>query len=191
VFAPPLHARRKLIAKLGVGQVVRLCVRFDARRWRRLLPVTLRRNARGGFGFIHSRVEGVPVWWALSSAPDMTGWGGGPAAARLARRSKCGVFEKALSSLARVLAVAKADLRRAVVAWETHNWARDPFSRGAYSFIVAGHEDAAEKIREPMQKTLFFAGEATADGEEVGTVHGALASGLRAAEEAVAALRKT
>ena len=80
--------------------------------------------------------------------------------------------------------------RSAVVAWETHNWSRDPFSRGAYSFIVAGQENAAEKLRQPVQDTLFFAGEATADGEEIGTVHGALASGLRAAEEAGAALKK-
>jgi monoamine oxidase len=39
-----------------------------------------------------------------------------------------------------------------------------------------------------MQATLFFAGEATADGEEVGTVHGALSSGVRAAKEVIAAL---
>jgi monoamine oxidase len=76
-----------------------------------------------------------------------------------------------------------------VVAWETHNWSRDPFSRGAYSFITAGHEDAAKKLREPVQHTLFMAGEATADSEEIGTVHGALASGLRAAKEVGAALR--
>ena len=86
--------------------------------------------------------------------------------------------------------ISKREIRERVIAWETHNWSRDPFSRGAYSFISAGHEDAAKTLREPVQDTLFFAGEATADGEEVGTVHGALASGLRAAAEAGNALDK-
>jgi monoamine oxidase len=190
-FKPPLRARQKLIAKMGVGEVIRLSMRFDARRWKSILPDSLSRKARGGFGFIHSQVEGVPIWWSLSSAPVLTGWVGGPAAATLAERSKSGVFEKALTSLSRVLGATKRDVRRAVAAWETHNWSRDPFSRGAYSFTAAGSENAAEKLREPMQDTLFFAGEATADGEEVGTVHGALASGLRAAKEVLAATSST
>lgn len=107
----------------------------------------------------------------------------------LARRSKCGVFEKALSALSSVLGTTKRNLRSAVAAWETHNWSRDPFSRGAYSYVAAGQEKAAEKLRQPVRDTLFFAGEATADGEEAGTVHGAIASGLRAAKEVRVALK--
>jgi monoamine oxidase len=187
---PPLRARDKLIQKLGVGHVIRLTLRIDQRRWSALLPDELRRKARGGFGFIHSELEGIPVWWSLTSAPVLTGWAGGPAAVKLARRSNAGVFEKALSSLAKVLRGRKPDVRAAIIGWEMHNWSRDPFSRGAYSFITAGHENAAEKLRAPMQDTLFFAGEATAEGEEVGTVHGAFASGLRAAEEVRRALKR-
>ena len=51
-------------------------------------------------------------------------------------------------------------------------------------------DDASEWLREPVQDTLFFAGEATADGEEIGTVHGALSSGLRAAADAIPAVMK-
>jgi monoamine oxidase len=189
-FEPPLRARQKLVDRMGVGEVVRLTLRFDARRWKSILPQPLARYQRGGFGFVHSRIAGVPVWWALSSVPVLTGWAGGPAAATLAQRSRSGVLEKALSSLAQVLGVSKRDVRGAVADWETHNWSRDPFSRGAYSFITAGHEQAAEKLREPVQNTLFFAGEATADGEEVGTVHGALASGIRVAKEVTEALKR-
>jgi monoamine oxidase len=39
-----------------------------------------------------------------------------------------------------------------------------------------------------VRDTLFFAGEATADGEETGTVHGALGSGIRAAKEVAVVL---
>lgn len=186
-FEPRLRARENVIARMGMGHVIRLTLRFDARVWRTLVPSKLRRT-RGGFGFIHSCVEGVPVWWALTAKPVLTGWAGGPAALALAGRSKGGVREKALSSLGRILGVSKKALRGALVDCETHNWSRDPFSRGAYSFTAAGAEDAAERLRAPVQDTLFFAGEATADGEEVGTVHGALASGLRAAAEVRSAI---
>lgn len=189
VFEPALHAKRKLAEKMGVGHVVRVALRFDARRWEKTLPETLRGRARGGFGFVHSRIAGVPVWWSMSGAPVLTGWAGGPAAVALAERSKRGIVDQALDSLGQIFGAAKRDLRRAVSGWAMHNWSRDPFGRGAYSFTAAGGEDAAARFREPVRGTLFFAGEATADGEEVGTVHGALASGLRAAEEVEAGLR--
>ena len=87
-----------------------------------------------------------------------------------------------------MLGTAKSELRSAVATWETHNWSRDPFSRGAYSYVAAGQQKAAEKLRQPVQETLFFAGEATS--EAWGTVEGALASGMRAARQVDAALAR-
>jgi monoamine oxidase len=43
---------------------------------------------------------------------------------------------------------------------------------------------AAKELAKPVQKTLFFAGEAT-DLDEMGTVAGAVASGQRAARECI------
>ncbi|HVS52572.1 MAG TPA: NAD(P)/FAD-dependent oxidoreductase [Opitutaceae bacterium] len=189
MFAPRLREKENLLEKMRVGHVIRLSLRFDAAAWRRLAPVTLRRAGPRGFGFIHSRLDGVPVWWSLRGPGVLTGWAGGPAAVKLARRSRCGVKEVALSSLARMWGVKKKSLRSAVRDWQTHNWTRDPFSRGAYSFTSAGHEAVPERLRQPVRDTLFFAGEAFAAGSEVGTVHGALASGERAANEILAALK--
>ncbi len=188
VFTPALRTKARLVGKMGMGQVVRLIVRFDARRWKSLLPPPIRQGAGNRFGFLHSRVPGMPVWWALRGNGIVTGWAGGPAASALVGRPKAGLLDQALSSLGRLLDVSKAALRGALRAWETHDWSRDPFSRGAYSFSVAGQDDAPAKLRQPIADTLFFTGEATADGEEIGTVHGALASGIRAAREATAAL---
>lgn len=189
-FVPPLRAKQRVVDAMGVGEVARLVLHFDARRWRGLLPTRLRGRARGGFGFVHSRLSGVPVWWSLSSAPVLTGWAGGPAGRSLARLPKGRILDRALGSLSLVFGKSKRELRAAMLGWATHNWSRDPFSRGAYSFIAAGADKAAEELRTPVQDTLFFAGEATAGGEETGTVHGALASGLRAAKEAAQALKR-
>ena len=97
--------------------------------------------------------------------------------------------QQALSSLAQILQVDLKRLKRLVVAGRTHDWSHDPFTRGAYSFTPAGEDDTAARLRRPVQNTLFFAGEALADGAEVGTVHGALSSGIRAGRLAARANR--
>ena len=69
-----------------------------------------------------------------------------------------------------------------------HDWGRDPFARGAYSYITVGGGDARLVLAAPVDDTLFFGGEATANDGQGGTVNGALATGERAAQEALAAL---
>ncbi len=76
-----------------------------------------------------------------------------------------------------------------VAAWN-YNWTADPFTRGAYSFATAGFENAPQEFARPIARTIFFAGEATADRLELGTVHGALASGERAAQGILSSLGK-
>jgi monoamine oxidase len=64
-----------------------------------------------------------------------------------------------------------------------HDWQNDPFSRGAYSYGAVGSDGAQEALACPLENTLFFAGEATDTIGHNGTVHGAIASGRRAATE--------
>jgi monoamine oxidase len=74
----------------------------------------------------------------------------------------------------------KAELEAAFV----HNWERDPFACGAYSYVGVGHNsDARRELAAPLDDTLFFAGEATDTEGEAATVTGALQSGARAARE--------
>jgi monoamine oxidase len=72
-------------------------------------------------------------------------------------------------------------------AW-MHDWVHDPFSRGAYSYQMVGGTDAPNVLARPLAGTLFFAGEATDTGGATGTVHGAIASGRRAARQMQRAL---
>ena len=75
-------------------------------------------------------------------------------------------------------------------AWYVHDWQADPFSRGAYSYIRVGGFDAPAVLSRPIENTLFFAGEATDTSGHGGTVHGALASGKRVADEVLDSLKQ-
>jgi monoamine oxidase len=189
-FLPRLNRKQDLIERMQVGHVLRLAIRFRERMWRRLLPKVLQSAQGPGFGFLHSQAKGIPVWWSLSDQPILVGWAGGPVAKALLRLSGAARRRLAIQSLAGVLGVAPRTLRKSIVDWQGRDWTRDPYSRGAYSFIAAGSDGAGEELRRPVRDTIFFAGEATADGAEVGTVHGALRSGIRAAKKAGRALRR-
>jgi monoamine oxidase len=186
-FRPPLAAKRAVIARMGMGTVARMALRFSGPDWKRILPAVLRLSRPKGFGFLHSTIPGVPVWWSLSDQPVIVGWAGGPPAIALARLSPARRKRRALSSLARVLGVPARLVTECAVEMLEWEWGRDPYSRGAYSFTAAGQDGAARRLARPLKDTLYFAGEATAEGSEVGTVHGALRSGRRAARQILGA----
>lgn len=88
-----------------------------------------------------------------------------------------------MDALARRLHIRPRRFSRHVRACYTHNWSADPFSRGAYSYVLVGGADATTQLARPIAGTLFFAGEAfDAEGRN-GTVEGAIASGRRAAKQ--------
>jgi monoamine oxidase len=67
-------------------------------------------------------------------------------------------------------------------SWHTHDWLADPYAGGAYSYVPAGALDAPERMNQPVEDTLYFAGEHTDVTGHWGTVHAALQSGTLAAE---------
>ncbi|HWA25356.1 MAG TPA: NAD(P)/FAD-dependent oxidoreductase [Lacunisphaera sp.] len=187
-FHPPLPDKDALVARLGWGQVVRVLIHFRDDFWSApFLPADLAAKSGRNFGFVSAPAESVPVWWALSPPlPILTGWAGGPAAEKLIQSRPTAIRAAALRSLANILRTPQDELRPWIAGYRTHDWATDPFSRGAYSYAVAGLEDGPQQLAAPVADTLFFAGEAT--GKDLGTVHGALDTGLRAAREVDAVL---
>ncbi|HEX3729449.1 MAG TPA: NAD(P)/FAD-dependent oxidoreductase [Opitutaceae bacterium] len=178
-FAPALADRDRLLERLRTGHALRVSLRFEPEFWRRkILP-------RLGAGFVHTDDPGIAVWWSLAPAPALVAWAGGPRAERLGAWDAAALLSQVLRSLRRVAGVGVPALRRALADARYHNWLADPYARGSYSYAEAGLEDAPARLGRPVEETLFFAGEATAAAHELGTVHGALASGLRAADEVI------
>ena len=67
------------------------------------------------------------------------------------------------------------------------DWGRDRWSAGAFSYPRVAALWAGPAWAEPVQRTLFFAGEATTVGRLPPTVHGAMGSGLLAARQVLEA----
>jgi len=190
-FVPRLpRAKRSAIERLAMGNVVKLPVRFRAP------PGVGSAAAIPRAGFIHAPGAIVPTWWAFGPAPPrcLVGWVAGPAADRfVARRAGADArLRAALGSLARELGApgGRDALLGAVEDTREFDWAPDPFARGAYSWIPVGGVDAPAALAAPVGACLFFAGEATDMRGDPGTVHGALASGARAAAEIADRLRR-
>lgn len=186
-FVPPLGRAQEVVDALGWGQVVRITLRLRAGFWRKpLLPAELRAEGGKRFGFVNAPRLPIPTWWTLAApAPLLTGWAGGEPAEALAGTTPEALRELALASLARLGGAPVAAWREQLLEMYHHDWRADPYSLGAYSYAMAGHEDGPARLARPVADTLFFAGEATSGA--LGTVHGALASGLRAANALIAA----
>lgn len=190
-FVPRLGGKERLLRGVESGHARRIVLRLRADIWRRgPFPEGMRKRAGKAFGFLHSEEKFFPVWWAEAPAPILVGWTGGPAAREMAGWHDQKVFRAALATLARLLKCETGALEKVILDGKTYDWAADPLTRGAYSYAVAGRESWPAKLAKPVGGTLFFAGEATADVLELGTVHGALQSGLRAADEIEAALKR-
>lgn len=184
VFQPALKKKQSVLARIESGHARRIVVRLRNDIWKRgPIPAELRRRNGQAFGFLHSEEKYFPVWWADAPRPVLVGWTGGPAAEAMAGWTDARVGRVACASLAKLLERTQGQIARVVREWRTHDWTADPFTRGAYSFSVAGEEKAPAELARAVGGRLFFAGEATADKLELGTVHGALASGDRAARE--------
>lgn len=87
-------------------------------------------------------------------------------------------------ALERLVMMFGADIKRHVVASATTAWCGDPEILGGYSCARPGFGRAREIFAEPLAERLLFAGEATSL-DAYGTVHGARASGERAARTAL------
>jgi monoamine oxidase len=185
-FTPALTVKRDALKHLAPGPVLKVLLQFRTAFWEKLSGGRYRDVA-----FFHPREAAFPTFWTALPlrVPLLVAWAAGPKAERLAGADKAEIVEHALASLAELFGQRPKIDESLEGAW-LHDWQRDPYARGAYSYVNVGGDKAREQLAEPLRGTLFFAGEASDTEGEAGTVAGALQSGRRAAREALGALRK-
>jgi len=185
-FIPRLPEKERAWNRLEMGPLVKMLLRFRSPFWQA-------REATRPFAFFHAPESPFPTWWTLEPhrSRHLVGWAGGPGALKLSELPEEAVLEQALGTLSRIFGLRVPALRADIETWRLVNWQREPFTRGGYCVIPVGAAEDLERLAEPVEDTLFFAGEATNTEGEEGTVHGALETGLRAAREVLRANRRT
>ena len=168
-IVPELTEKRRAAKELTSGAIVKVLIRLRE-------PIT--RAA-----FVHAPGLAFPVFWRPLpfEHPILVGWAAGPEGDALHNRKKEDVLEIALRCLSKFFRRKIAELETLVEDFRVIDWKAEPFSRGGYAVFRAKAEDAAAVLKQPVEDTLFFAGEAT-NLAHAGTVHGALESGAQSVQ---------
>lgn len=183
-FDPPLVAKAGALARLEVGHVMKVVMRFRERFWED--PRIIGENTP--FGFVLSLEAAFPTLWTARPLLEnlLVGWASGPPAERLIGHTPSEIRTSAINSVSTTFGMPVAEVESQLRSIHFHDWSADPFARGAYSYPGVGDLNAPQTLAEPLDGTLFFAGEATDFQGAYGTVHGAIQSGHRAAMELLA-----
>jgi monoamine oxidase len=180
-FFPDLPAeKRAAVRNIGMDGGMKIILKFRRRFW----PEDMY--------FLHSDTF-WPQFWTPGKgrggqAHLLTAFVSGTRADFL-RQLEVDLVEFAVGELDRIFGgrAASESFVEAYVA----DWTTEPYVRGLYSFPLAQTEPRhREVLAAPLGGRLFFAGEATDLDGHSGTVHGAIESGRRAAEEVERSLKR-
>jgi monoamine oxidase len=174
---PPSELTAALQA-IEMGHIQKVVFHFRSRFWEQL------RNEK--ITFMHAGPEVYfPTWWTFMPlrVPYLTAWQGGPKAFEMAQWDERQIQETALKTLSTMTKKSVRFLEDELVTCYHHNWSKDPFTLGAYSYVLTNGLPKAKAFSKSTTGKIYFAGEATIANAARGTVHGALESGEYAAQQ--------
>lgn len=177
-FKPAIPQHIQAFNTIGNGTVIKFIFEFKEIFWE---------EKAENWGFIFTD-ESIPTWWTQEpeKKPFLTGWLGGPPAWALQYATQDSLIEMGFQSLASAFNKTVPELNKLLVEAHAFNWAAEDYAAGSYSYPVIGTDEAKILLNEPIEDTIFFAGEAIHQGESQGTVESALVSGRMAAERVLA-----
>jgi monoamine oxidase len=183
-FHPAIKDRAEAIKAMGFGAIIKFLLEFDEVFWENEAITHLAGKSLKGIGFLFSE-EAIPTWWtqAPKRSALLTGWLGGLPAAERKDMDTEALLQLALDSLSTVFSINADELKTKLIAWNVSNWTGEPFTRGSYSYDTVEAPKARKLLNEPVEDTLYFAGEYLYDGPAMGTVEAALTSGVDVAEK--------
>jgi monoamine oxidase len=170
---PDVRAKAAAAAHIGFGNVIKFLFRFRSRWW-----ASFQGQDLSDLSFVRSG-GAVPVWWTQNPAehPVLVGWLAGPPSTRLAHLDEAALVEAGIGSLAGAFGLQPKQLSDDLVAARAIDWSKDPFARGGYSYTTPETHAARATLVSAAADGVFFAGEALYQGDDMGIVEAALASG--------------
>lgn len=174
-FSPGLPGKAEAAAGLPLGLADKVFLGLDAPE---ALPVEGRLFGRT------DRTETASYHLRPFGRPYVEAFVGGRCARALEGEGPGAMTAFVIAELGELMG---ADFQRSLHALGETAWATDPWALGSYSHALPGHAGDRAALAAPVEQRIFFAGEATSP-RFYSTVHGAWESGLRAADEAIAAL---
>lgn len=181
-FIPPLPQHTEAFNNIGFGAVIKILLQFDEILWESDAIIKTAGASLRNMGYLFTQQE-IPTYWTQAPAhkPLLTGWLGGPAAYAKKDTPDDIILDEALQSLSKIFTIDVAALKNKLTAWQVVNWTAKPFTRGSYAYDMVNSPRARKILQQPVQDTLYFAGEYLYEGPAMGTVEAALTSGKEAA----------
>jgi monoamine oxidase len=171
-FEPELpDAKLKAIHGLGSGSIVKLILKFDRPFWEQQQEFFLTT--------LDTQMWWRPGWGHHKEQPILTAYTGAKGAAKLSSLGEKGAIQAGLLDLEQMFGVQLGDR---LLDAKFVDWQADPYARMAYSYVPVNGAGLRSQLAQPIDRVLFFAGEAT-HPTRASLVHGALESGIRAAQE--------
>lgn len=174
---PAVREKAAAAADIGFGNVIKFLLRFRSRWW-----IGGKGQDLSDMSFLRSGGT-VPVWWTQHPAehPVLTGWLAGPRSTHMAHLDESELVKAGVASLAGAFGFAPDQVAKDLVAARAIDWSRDPYARGAYSYATPETRAARSTLESAAADGVLFSGEALYEGEDMGIVEAALASGRETA----------
>ncbi len=171
---------QRAIDSLEMGQAVVVPMLFTEPFWGA-------ESVPGTWGDLADRVSFNFPHAADSGTHAIQGWFTGSAAQELSDLGPEAGIARVLQWLEQ--ASGQRDLASKLNWHHFMDWVTDPYTLGSYSITRPGGHGRRRVLAQPVDNTLYFAGEATAPPPHYQTVHGAYLTGKRVAEQVAATLR--
>lgn len=172
-FSPALPSQKTTaIQRLAMGVLNKVVLKFPKPFWEKEYDLigVMSEEKKDFSEFVNL--------YKYNSAPILVGLTGGSFARSLESLSEKEIAEKTMKLLTRIYGKNIPNPEKILRT----QWSQDKFAFGSYSYVPVGATMAArDALAKPVNKRLFFAGEATSR-DYPATVHGAFLSGLREAK---------
>jgi monoamine oxidase len=182
-FIPEITRKAAAQNKLHMGNVIKIHLFLREEFWKREEVQKHLGTDMSKLSFMMTDAV-IPTWWTQYPKQNrlLTGWLPGPRAARFSESTDAEILHECVRSLSYIFGIEEAEVNNLISRFKIHNWVRDPYSRGAYHYDSVDSDYYTHLAGEPIDNTIFFAGEAYGAESGAGMVEAAIASAQRTAK---------